>query len=196
MLPYSTLMLILLVFFVALTVMKHDDIEYEAALAAMRPNAAFTDAARDVDLAKDLNELIEKQHLAEKAQVEITARTIKISLSAPVLFESGSAEIKPEIIPVFEELLGHLRESQNTIVVEGHTDDIPIHTAMYRSNWELSAARAFSVIHYFIDRGVSPARLVAHGYGEFRPLAANDTEEGRARNRRIEITILRGGNKA
>ena len=89
-------------------------------------------------------------------------------------------------------ILKHLRDMGNTIIVEGHTDDIPIAGGRYRDNWELSAARAFSVIHFYIERGISPSRLVAHGYGPHRPLMPNNTRLRRAINRRIEITILRG----
>jgi chemotaxis protein MotB len=109
-----------------------------------------------------------------------------------VVFESGSADLKPDIMPLMVRLLEHLREMENTIIVEGHTDDIPISTGRYRSNWELSAARAFSVIHFYIDREIRPDRLAAHGYGPYRPLMPNTTDLRRAINRRIEITILRG----
>lgn len=80
----------------------------------------------------------------------------------------------------------------NTIIAEGHTDNVPIHTQQYNSNWELSSARSFSVIYYFINKGMAPGRLVAHGLGEFRPAYSNETETERARNRRIEITVVRG----
>ena len=80
----------------------------------------------------------------------------------------------------------------NMVIAEGHTDNVPIHTAQYDSNWELSSSRAFSVIYYFINKGISPERLVAHGFGEFRPAHSNETDADRAKNRRIEITVVRG----
>jgi chemotaxis protein MotB len=80
----------------------------------------------------------------------------------------------------------------NPVVVEGHTDNVPISSKKYRSNFELSAARAFSVINYFINtEKMSPEKFSTFGYGEYRPVSSNDTEEGRAKNRRIEINIIR-----
>ncbi len=80
----------------------------------------------------------------------------------------------------------------NSIIAEGHTDNVPIHTQQYQSNWELSSARAFSVIYFFINKGIPPERLVAHGFGEYRPASSNEDDAGRAKNRRIEITVVRG----
>lgn len=196
MLPYSTLMLILMVFFVILIAFKRNDVEYETAIAAMKSSDGKASlSAKDVNLARDLKEYIEKQQLSDKAQVTISALAIKLDLSTPALFDSGNAELKPGVMPLLENLLLHLKDMENTIVVEGHTDNVPIKTERFGSNWELSSARAFSVIHHFLRGGIAPERLVAHGYGEFRPLASNETEEGRAKNRRIEITILRGSEK-
>ncbi len=84
-----------------------------------------------------------------------------------------------------------IQEFPNDIIIEGHTDNVPITGGKYQSNWELSVARAVSVIDFFTDRGIEPKKLVAGGYGEFHPAYPNDTPEHRARNRRIEITILR-----
>ena len=134
--------------------------------------------------------------MEDDVQVFVSAQTVQLTISSPVLFESGRAELKPDIGPFLEKLLEDLKHMKNTVIVEGHTDNIPIHTRRYDSNWELSTARAFSVIHFFLNRGVSPERLVAHGFSEYRPLFSNNTEEARAKNRRIEVTILRRGQKA
>ena len=82
-------------------------------------------------------------------------------------------------------------EVSNPVLVEGHSDNLPIVGGGYRSNWELSAARSFSVIKFLISQDMDPQRFHARGYGEYRPLAANDTREGRKRNRRIEISLIR-----
>ena len=83
---------------------------------------------------------------------------------------------------------------ENPIIVEGHTDNVPISSAKYRSNFELSAARAFSVINYFINsEKIAPVRFSTFGYGEYKPVASNETESDRAKNRRIEINIIRKG---
>jgi chemotaxis protein MotB len=194
MLPYSTLMLVLLILFVALYGYSHmRSMEYESALAELGPEAKVYRAKKEVELAKSIRELIRDLQMEAMAEVSITAHTIKLRLRSPVIFESGSAELKPDIMPLLIRLLEHLKEVDNMIIVEGHTDNIPIHTAVYRSNWELSAARAFSVIYFYIKRGIGQERLLAHGYGEQKPSFSNTNEFGRAMNRRIEITILRGG---
>jgi chemotaxis protein MotB len=116
---------------------------------------------------------------------------IIISLSGSLLFDSGRADLRPEGVQVLKVLGEELRKMPNDVRVEGHTDNVPIHTALYASNWELSAARAVAVARYLSEvAGVAPGRLSAVGYGEFRPVADNSTREGRARNRRADIVIL------
>jgi len=128
------------------------------------------------------------------AQLEMNERLIKITLKAPVLFDSGSAGLKLQANEILDEITPLLRLLPQRIIVEGHTDNVPIAGGKYSSNWELSAARAFSVVDYFVrTKGIRPERFVIAGYGEFRPIAPNDTEENRAKNRRIEISILRTG---
>ena len=109
----------------------------------------------------------------------------------PVMFDSGSAQIRPEFTPILEKIAEELMKIPNDIRIEGHTDNRPIHTPMFPSNWELSAARATSVLRFLVKKGIDPSRLSAVGYGEFRPVASNDTPEGRAKNRRVEILILK-----
>lgn len=196
MFPYSNLMLILVLLFVALfSFSRFNSVEYETALADLIKDGGEDAAKKEVLLARSMKKFIEDSNLSDKAQINISASAIKMKMSSPVLFDSGSAELKGESIVLFGGLLEHLKNMENTIIVEGHTDDVPIRSELYGSNWELSAARAFSVIGFFINRGLQPGRLVAHGFGEFRPLFPNDTEDGRAKNRRIEITILRGNPK-
>lgn len=193
MLPFSTLMLILMILFVALYGYSYfNSLEYEDALSDLGPEERVERAKKEIELAKSMKEFISELQMDDVAEISITAHAIKLKLSSPVIFESGSAEVKPDIMPLLVKLLEHLKNMDNTIIVEGHTDNVPIHTALYRSNWELSAARAFSVIYFYIQRGIEPIRLLAHGHGEFRPFFPNTTEFGRAMNRRIEITIVRG----
>lgn len=197
MLPYSTLMLVLMIFFAAFYGLSYQQsVEYETAIAELEstdPAVKESMIKQEVSLAKSLQEFIEDKRMTDLAEIKITALYIKMKLSSPVLFDSAAAELKPGIFPLFEQLLTRLKDMKNLIIVEGHTDNIPIHSHLYRSNWELSAARAFSVIYFFINKGIAPERLVAHGFGEFRPAFSNGTEIGRAKNRRIEITIVRGG---
>jgi len=198
MLPYATLMLTLVILFISFYALsKSNSVEYETAIADL----ASTDtrsgkgevARKEIALAKSMNDEISKSGMKDKAQVLISARSIKLKLESPALFDSGSAELKEDVLPLFGALNAQLKQMDNRIEVEGHTDNIAIHSDRFRSNWELSAARAFSVIYFFIKSGLDPARMVAHGFGEYRPGFSNDAEEGRARNRRIEITIVRGG---
>jgi chemotaxis protein MotB len=126
---------------------------------------------------------------AAGVSVKTDLRGIVVTFPDAVLFTSGSADIKPEAFGV----LGKLSKSLNTvpgrIIIEGHTDNVPISTGKYASNWELSTARAASVLHFFITKGVDPNRFSIAGYGEYRPLASNETEDERAKNRRVEIVI-------
>lgn len=192
MLPYSTLMLILMIFFAALYGLSYmQSVEYEMAIAemdTMNPNLK-----KEIILARNMQKYIEDHEMTDIADIKVSARYIKMDLKSPALFESGRAEMKRGIIHLFEELGRQLTMVDNPVVVEGHTDNVPIHNQFFNSNWELSAARAFSVLYFLIKRGIDPERLAAHGFGEFRPAFPNDTEENRAKNRRIEITIIRRG---
>ena len=132
------------------------------------------------------------QELVDEGLITINrdALWIEVEIKDSVLFPSGSARLQDEAIPILQELARILRQFPNPLRIEGHTDNIPIHTVVYPSNWELSAARAASVIRLFVQAGIDPTRMVAQGYGEFRPVADNDTPEGRARNRRVTIVVL------
>lgn len=124
---------------------------------------------------------------AGEVSIEKTERGFKAVLKGDVLFASGTADIAPELYPYMDELISILAESDYFVRIEGHTDTVPIATARYPSNWELSTDRAVSFIRYFQERGgIDARRLEAVGFGEFRPVAANDTAEGRAKNRRVE----------
>ena len=126
------------------------------------------------------------------SNVQVNEERIKIVLPSPVLFDSGKSNLKPEAISALREISGLIRDTQNRVVVEGHTDSIPVSGGTFDSNWELSSARSFSVIQYLIDKErIDPRRLSALGYGEFRPVLDNSTPEGRAGNRRIEINIIK-----
>lgn len=130
--------------------------------------------------------------LVRKDQVTIRRSDfwIEVEMKTDILFPSGSARLADDAVPVIERLGGVLAPFPNPIRVEGHTDDKPIRTALFSSNWELSAARAGSVVRVLSTHGVAPGRLAVIGYGEQRPLKANDSPEGRNANRRVVIVIL------
>ncbi len=118
-------------------------------------------------------------------------RGVIVSLGASSLFASGSVEIKESSLKVLAELSLILKGVPNKVLIEGHTDSMPVRSSRYRSNWEISALRAVSVLRVFVERfGLPPERFIVAGYGEYKPLRENSTPEGRARNRRVDIVIL------
>jgi chemotaxis protein MotB len=115
---------------------------------------------------------------------------VEVSIRSDILFSSGSAQLATEATPVIRLLGETLKGFPNHIRVEGHTDDVPINTASFHSNWELSAARAASVVHLVIDSGVDPHRLSVLAFGEFRPVLPNTTPDSRNANRRVVLVIV------
>jgi chemotaxis protein MotB len=131
------------------------------------------------------------QRLNRLAQVEVQAERIDIHLPSALLFDAGKSELRPQAVQLLALLAPEIVHFPGEIVVEGHTDDQPLGAhARFASNWELSVARAFSVIRSFTQDGMDPAHLSARGYGPYRPRVVNDTPEHRAENRRIEIVLL------
>ncbi|HEY0264306.1 MAG TPA: flagellar motor protein MotB [Granulicella sp.] len=121
--------------------------------------------------------------------VRTTNEGIVVSLQEAGFFASGSAEVRPSSLPVLAAVAAALPKT--ALRVEGHTDDMPIHTQQFATNWELSSARAASIARYLLDHNVAnPTQLSIAGYAEYHPAASNDTEEGRARNRRVDIILL------
>lgn len=121
---------------------------------------------------------------------------VLVNMKDKMLFASGSATLSATAVTALRDISRMLSKVPNQIQVEGNTDNRPIHTEEFPSNWELSAARAASVVHLMARMGIDPARLSAIGYGEHRPAAGNDTEEGRAKNRRVSLVILGMGKQA
>lgn len=115
---------------------------------------------------------------------------VEVEIRADILFPSGVATLSAQAHGVLQRLAGTLKPFPNPIRVEGHTDNVPINTRAFPSNWELSAARAASVVHLFMKQGVDPARLAVIGLGEHRPVQSNDTPAGRNANRRVLLVIL------
>lgn len=131
-----------------------------------------------------------------KGQVTISELKGKLTVNLvdSVLFDSGKAEVKPEGLMVLQKVIDILKGLKDKAIrIEGHTDNVPIVGALtrrYPTNWELSAARAINVARYLQQQGIDPTLLAAVAYGEFKPVAANDSDEGRAKNRRIEIVLV------
>jgi chemotaxis protein MotB len=115
---------------------------------------------------------------------------ISLQMNSELLFLSGDSELSKKALPILEKITDVINEMQNAINIEGHTDNIPISNIKFRSNWDLSAARASSVVMEFEQLGINPTRLSAIGYGEFHPVADNVTEEGRFKNRRVVLVLM------
>jgi chemotaxis protein MotB len=146
---------------------------------------------REAAAIKRLESAVTEGRLSGKATIAVGDTTVKIALNPETFFSIGSAKLNPGTVSVLESLVGLLQPFPNDIIIEGHTDSIPIRGGAFRSNWELSVARAVGVVNFFISGGIDPKQLIAAGYGEFHPAYPNDSDVNRARNRRIEITIVR-----
>ena len=118
---------------------------------------------------------------------------VEVQISADILFSSGVAEPAPVALPILQRLADSLKPWPNSVRVEGHTDNVPVRSGTFHSNWELSAARAASVVRLFAERGVDPQRLAVVGYGQYRPLQENASVSGRNANRRVAVIILGRG---
>jgi Flagellar motor protein len=144
-----------------------------------------------MDLKSRIDKKLQNTDLNTSIETRIDMRGLVITLNNAILFESGSAEVKEKNRKVLLEIADGIRNINNYIRIEGHTDNIPIHSGIYPSNWELSTARAASVVRLFIEQGnISPDKLEAVGYGEYKPVANNSSNDSRAKNRRIEVIIL------
>jgi chemotaxis protein MotB len=146
------------------------------------------------DLLSDVKARLQKRLdlLGEtRVELDMDQRGLIVSVEEAGSFPTGRAELDEEGRRLFHEIALALVDVPNAVRVEGHTDNVPIHTARYASNWELSTARATSIVAYFVQNvGITPARLSAAGYGEFHPRGPNGTAAERARNRRVDIVIL------
>lgn len=141
------------------------------------------------EVAREVQESFRRQDL-EEVRLLITGRGLVIHLPEFLFFDSGEAALRPESRPLLDKLAGILKKIPNPVAVEGHTDNRPIHTPQFPSNWELSTHRATALVRYFIEtHGLHPARFAAAGYGEYAPIADNRDEKGRRLNRRVDIII-------
>ncbi len=212
MVTYGDMMSILLTFFVLiLSFSSIQNVEFEKALGSLKSalgvlpkkesviyqlTPKFPKIANNLTKGKfqksvqELQKIIKEEGLEDNIKLETKEDGILIRIDSPVLFDLGKAKLKAKALPILNRVLEMTRDWPNNIRIEGHTDDLPIHTEKYPSNWELSTARALSVLRYFLNQGnVEPNRLAAVGYGEYHPLVPNNSQENRAKNRRVEIYI-------
>lgn len=155
------------------------------------PNQEITEELREKEeIKKEIITTIDKGNLEKLVTIREDERGIILGLNENIFFDLGSGELKSDSKPVLQELAGILTKIPSHIVIEGHTDNIPIKSSKYGSNWELSTQRAVSVVRYFVEqKGMSPTQFSATGYGEYKPLVDNNTSENRAKNRRVDIII-------
>ncbi len=142
-----------------------------------------------------LEERLKSEIRDRRVKLDITKRGLVITFVDEVLFESGKVLLKEEAGPILDTVIGVIKEkvADRNIGIEGHTDNEPIKHSGWKSNWELSTARATEVLHYLEDSGIKPGKLQATGFGEHRPVTSNNTTKGRQQNRRVEIVILPAG---
>ncbi|HHE46179.1 MAG TPA: hypothetical protein ENL08_00565 [Bacteroidetes bacterium] len=213
MVTYGDMMTLLMVFFVLIVSFSTVEIirfraamgSFQGAIMPWQPKIAgkavmepvtvdIMEKDRDRNQAiEELQQMIEDAELTEQVEVYEVGGGVRIVFSDPVLFDEGKDDLKPEVFPVMRRLVSvALKANTGEILIEGHTDDTPIHTSRFPSNWELSAARALKVLKFLQAAGFPPQRLVAVGYGEYRPrvpMPKTATTEQKAVNRRVEVFL-------
>lgn len=212
-LTYADLITLLLAFFIILYSMSKIDTEkFRAVSGAFRsvlhgtdlpslpPSSRFADDDGGnngfklgdlVMLRREIETKLEKLGLTNNIMATLDRRGLVIRVSESTFFDFGSADLRPEAMGVLDLIAGFLLRIPNHIRIEGHTDNVPIKTGKYPSNWELSVSRATVCIRYFIIKhGFRPERISALGYGEYRPIASNETPDSRIKNRRVDIIVL------
>ena len=189
---------LLMVFFVLFYSVEKDNVgKFKAAIeqqvadeGASAPGLAqMLKVMDEVKIQKTLRELMDKkkEDFKETPQKKIVLRVPGLSL-----FKPGGAKLTSDARPVLDEILKIVKKhGEHKIFIQGHTDDVPIHTKKFDSNWELSAVRATAVLRFFIDKGIDPERLTATGYADIFPVAPNNTKKGRAKNRRVEFVLVK-----
>lgn len=140
---------------------------------------------------KDIDKYLADNKLSSSVSTKIEERGLIVRLNDTLFFESGKAEVKEDALKKLIQIGNILKQEDNFIRIEGNTDNKPISTYIFKSNWQLSAVRAANVVQLLIEKcNYSADKLSSVGYGEYRPIATNNTEEGRAKNRRIDIVIM------
>jgi len=214
---YADLITLLLAFFIMMyTFSKHDSQKYREVTGHLKTiftggsgivaegnaagNVPFDVSLKTPGSAEDVKARLEEEikklagtdSLEKKVSVITDERGIVIRVLDEAFFDLGKADLKPGAKRTLDTIATVIQSIDNPLRVEGHTDDIPIATPEFKSNWELSVRRATEVVRYLIEKhDVSPPRISAVGYAEYHPVAPNDTDENRSRNRRIEIVVLR-----
>lgn len=153
--------------------------------------AAAAEAQEFSQIKKEVEGNLQEYGAKNEVQLTINERGLVISLKEAGFFPSGTAKVQTEALPLLDKIATSISRYANTIRIEGHTDNVPVNSPAFPSNWELSTARANSLVHYLIEKhGFKGAKLSVTGYAEYRPIADNATEAGRKLNRRVDIVML------
>ncbi|TFE00894.1 flagellar motor protein MotS [Jeotgalibacillus salarius] len=210
MITFADFMMLILVFFILLfSISQVDSAKFDSISQSFKNQGIFDQSDTVIpfdeewleeeiredqelqELYGEIDSFLEENNLTDQVTASETDRGVVITLQEQVLFDSGQAELLTEAQPVLS-LIGELLEDiPNFVRIEGHTDNRPIQTEIYPSNWELSGARASSVVRYLQERyNINPERFAAVGYGDTQPVVENNGPEGWAMNRRVEVVIL------
>ncbi len=175
-----------------LGVLEKNSVKSDGLIEATRPEAYSGQEIRKAPVPEAIREMIAQLDAMPEIEMEDTEKGMVIRITGNLFFNSGSSAINPKGYSLLKKIGPLISRLPNRVRVEGHTDNVPISTALFPSNWELSAARAVNIVKFLSDRmNVYPRRLSAVGYGESRPIKPNDTPGNRALNRRVEIVLLR-----
>jgi chemotaxis protein MotB len=187
-----TLLLYLFVILYALAVMNKGEVRQ----TVQRLYTMFTGSSGSNEIVisdfEQAKKFIEENNLEGMVEVQQGKNGVYLELQEKVLFDSGSSSIKQESFGTLNKISKLIAKLPNDIIIAGHTDNLPINAGYFQSNWELSADRAVKILRYFTDTcKLAPKRFQPIGYGEYRPIADNNTAEGRQKNRRVEIVIIK-----
>jgi len=195
-LTYSDMITLLVTFFVImLAVSKIDPIKVEMLTKSMNQAMDKTKVTQvSIEkLVEDVEKMIVKEQLEDAVDVSVTARGVAVSAKGKVLFPSGSTQLLTTGYTILDNMVNIILETPYNVAVEGHTDNIPISgslASLFPSNWELSSARASTIVRRLVEKGVPAERLRAVGLADTQPIAPNNTEDGRQKNRRVTLVFL------
>jgi chemotaxis protein MotB len=191
---YADMMTLLMTFFVLLFAMSTlDPVKLEQFGDSFGKEEGARKKTKKVSLSQinqEVKKLVVEQELQSQVKVRMDARGVTLEIASDLAFGSGTATLSRSIEDFLAKMVGTMKKATYAIAVEGHTDNVPIRSSQFPSNWELSAARASAVIRYLTSQGVEPDKFRAIGFGDTAPKVPNDSRENQAKNRRVDITFL------
>jgi len=191
---YADMMTLLMTFFVLLFAMSTlDPVKLEQFGQSLGEHEGSRKKSKKVSLSqinKEVKKLVMEQKLQQQVKVRMDARGVTLEIASDLAFGSGTATLSGPIKSFLVKLVSTMEKATYAIAVEGHTDNVPIRSGVFPSNWELSSSRASAVIRYLTSQGIEADKFRAIGFGDTVPKVENDTAENRAKNRRVDITFL------